>query len=90
MTQPFTTDRVQTDLVTQAAELLIINRADEVTINMDALTVARVVTGSPTTTAPRSAREMIHTALADARTQLLRAERDRKTDGLSLLQQLFS
>lgn len=78
ITEPITAESIQAELVAQAAEILELAEHPDVTIAADALVIADVVTRNPATAAPRSARAMLHTALADARTQMWRAIEERK------------
>lgn len=74
MTQTSTTTQIPA-LAEMAAELLAIAsaRAGEVTIADEAISTARIAAGLCIGDLPRRANAILHTALADARTQVWRS-----------------
>lgn len=75
-----TAQTVAAEMAEQAAEILAFYRAGEVQISDEAVATARIAAGLSDDPMPRGARGILHTALADARTQVWRAGQDRKNN----------
>lgn len=77
-TSQITRQTIADEMSAHATELLKIAsaRAGEVTINGDAISTARIAANLCIGELPRGARHLLHTALADARAQVLRADMD--------------